>query len=105
MCRDPICNVAEVWCCSELYLWLFDGGFLVETYTAVYRYRAVFSEVTKIVKLAVGKPDLLRPGLTWCHGVLDHGLNFHQNIPSSGILMYFYTCSCHFLLLYTSTTP
>ena len=28
MCWDPISNVAEVWCCSEHYLWLFDGGFI-----------------------------------------------------------------------------
>ena len=28
MCWDPVSNVAEVWCCSEHYLWLFDGGFI-----------------------------------------------------------------------------
>ena len=25
MCLDPICTVAEVWCCSEHYLWQFLG--------------------------------------------------------------------------------
>ena len=47
MCWDPICIVAEVWRYSEHYLWLFDGGFLLEAYTAMYCYRAVFSEVAK----------------------------------------------------------
>ena len=47
MCCDPICTVAEVWSCSELYLWLFDGGSLLEAYTAMYCYRAVISEVAK----------------------------------------------------------
>ena len=75
MCGDPICTVAEVWCCSEYYLWLFDGGFLLEVYTALYCYRAIFS------KLAVCKLDLSRGGLTRSHGVLDHGLNLHWNIP------------------------
>ena len=28
MSWNPIFNVAEVWCCSEHYLWLFDGGFI-----------------------------------------------------------------------------
>ena len=26
MCWNSISNFAEVWCCSEHYLWLFDGG-------------------------------------------------------------------------------
>ena len=47
MCCDSICMVAEVWCCSEHHLWLFDGGLLVEAYTAMYCYRAVISEVAK----------------------------------------------------------
>ena len=47
MCCDPICTVAEVWCYSEQYLWLFDGGLLVEVYTAIYYYRAFISEVAK----------------------------------------------------------
>ena len=36
LCWDPICTVADAWCCSEHYLWLFDGGLLLEPYTAVY---------------------------------------------------------------------
>ena len=47
MCWDPICTVAEVWCYSEHYLWLFDGSFLVEVYTAMYYYHMVISEVAK----------------------------------------------------------
>ena len=45
MCRDPICTVAKVWCCSEHYLWFFDGGVILEVYTAMYCYHTVFSEV------------------------------------------------------------
>ena len=26
MCWDSVCTVAEVWCCSEHYLWPFDGS-------------------------------------------------------------------------------
>ena len=37
----------------------------------------------KLHKLVVGKLDLLREGLTQCHGVFDHGLNLHWNIPLS----------------------
>ena len=66
MCCDPIC--------SEHYLWHFDGGFLLEAYTAVYCYRVVISQVAKAV---VCKLDLSRGGLTRCHGVL----NLHWNIP------------------------
>ena len=47
MCCDPICTLAEVCCCSEHYLWHFDGGLLVEVYTTVYCYRVVISEVAK----------------------------------------------------------
>ena len=47
MCCDSICTVAEVWWCSEHYLWLFDGSFLLEAYTALYCYHAVISEVAK----------------------------------------------------------
>ena len=43
LCRDHICTVAEVWCCSEHYLWLFDCGFTLEAYTAMYCFRVVFS--------------------------------------------------------------
>ena len=52
------------------YEWLFDGSFLVEAETAVYCYRAVFSELVAGIKLAVGKLDLSRGVLL---GVLDHG--------------------------------
>ena len=38
-----------------------------------------FLRLLKLHKLVVGK--LLRKGLTRCHGVLDHGLNLHLNIP------------------------
>ena len=40
-----------------------------------------FLRLLKLHKLAVGKLDLLRGGLTRCHGVLDHGLNLWWNIP------------------------
>ena len=42
-----------------------------------------FLRLLKLHKLAVGKLDLSRGGLTLCHGVLDHGLNLHRNIPLS----------------------
>ena len=47
MCWDPVCTVAEVWCCSEHYLWLFGGGLYLDPFTAVYCCRAVVSEVDK----------------------------------------------------------
>ena len=47
MCWDPVCNVAEVWCCSEHYLWLFDGNLYLEPFTAVYCCHAVVSEDAK----------------------------------------------------------
>ena len=85
MCCDPICTVAEIWCCSEHYLWLFVGSSLVEAYTAIYCYCAVISEIRllKLLKLVVCKLDLLRGGFTRCHGVLGHGLNSQRNIPLS----------------------
>ena len=46
MCWGPICTVAEVWCCTEHYLWLYDASFLLEVCTAMYCYRE-FSVVTK----------------------------------------------------------
>ena len=45
--ENPVCTVAEVWCCSEHYLWLFDSGFLLEAYTAMYCNCAVIYEVAK----------------------------------------------------------
>ena len=47
MCWDPICTDAEVWCCSEHYLWLFGGGLYLDPFTAVYCCRAAVSEVDK----------------------------------------------------------
>ena len=40
-----------------------------------------FLRLLKLHKIVVGKLDLSRGGLTRCQGVLDHGLNLHQNIP------------------------
>ena len=40
-----------------------------------------FLRLLKLRKLAVRKLDLMRGGLTRCHGVLDHELNLHRNIP------------------------
>ena len=40
-----------------------------------------FPRLLKLHKLAVGRLDLSRAGPTWCHGVLDHGLILHRNIP------------------------
>ena len=41
-----------------------------------------FLRLLKLHKLVVGKLYLsMGGGLTLCHGVLDHGLNSHQNIP------------------------
>ena len=40
-----------------------------------------FLRLLKLHKLVVGKRYLSRGGLTQCHGVSDHGLNLHQNIP------------------------
>ena len=39
-----------------------------------------FLKLLKLHKLAVKKFDLSRRGLTWCHCVLDHGLNLRWNI-------------------------
>ena len=76
-----ICTVAEVWRCSEHYLWLFDSSFLVEVYAQHIVIVQSFLRLLKLRKLAVGKLDLSMGGLTLCHGVLDHGLNLHRNIP------------------------
>ena len=79
MCWDPVSNVAEVWCCSEHYLWLFDGDLYLDPFTAVYCCCAVVSEDAK-AKLAVHKLYLSKGGRTRCQGVLEHGLNLHQNL-------------------------
>ena len=47
MCWDPVSNAAEVWCCSEHYLWLFDGGLYLDPFTAMQCCRAVISEDAK----------------------------------------------------------
>ena len=44
---DPVPNVAEVWCCSEHYWWLFDGDLYLDPFTAVYCGCAVLSEDAK----------------------------------------------------------
>ena len=44
---DPICTVAEVWYCSEHYLWLFGGSFYLDPFTALYCCHAVVCEVDK----------------------------------------------------------
>ena len=74
-------NVAEVWCCSEHYLWLLDGDFYLDPLTAVYCCCAVVSEDAKTT-LASGQQTLsLEGGHTQCQSVLEHGLNLHRNIP------------------------
>ena len=45
-----------------------------------------FLRFLKVCELALCKLDLSRGGLTWCHSVLDHGINFHWNIPFRGRL-------------------
>ena len=44
---DPISNVAEVWCCSEHYLWLFDDIFIFGPIYCDVMCRAVVSEDAK----------------------------------------------------------
>ena len=50
----PIYIVAQVWCCSEHYLWLFDSDFLLETYTAMYCHHAVIEVKLAVCKLLEG---------------------------------------------------
>ena len=47
MCWDPISHVAEVWCCSEHYLWLLMAGLYLDPFTAMYCCRVVVSEDAK----------------------------------------------------------
>ena len=42
-----------------------------------------FLRLLKLHKLAVCKGG--GGGLTWCHGVLAHGLNLHRNIPLTSV--------------------
>ena len=64
MCWDPICTVAEVWCCSEHYLWLFDGGFFGRILQCIVIVQS-FLRLLKLRKLAVCKHDL-RGGILLC---------------------------------------
>ena len=67
---------AEVWCCSEHYLWLwmaFPWRFLgcwhrLQGIVLVRSFLRLLN-----LQLAVGKNALSRRGLTRCHSVLDHG--------------------------------
>ena len=103
MCWDPICTVAEVWCCSEHYLWLwlfFWWRFLglrhkLQCIVIVWS----LLRSLKLLKLALRKLDLSRAGRTWCHGVLYHGLNLHRNIPLRADLPYSWTLN-HQILSY-----
>ena len=61
-------------------------GFLMAIYTWTHLLQCIvvvrsFLRMLKLCKLAVCKLYLSRGGPTWCHGVLDHGLNLHRNIP------------------------
>ena len=47
MCWDPVSNVAEVWCCSDHYLWLFDGDLYLAPFTAEYCCCAAVSKDAK----------------------------------------------------------
>ena len=85
------------------YEWLLKTVSWLEAQTAVYCYRAVFSEVAKLHKLAVGKLDLLGGwSLTQCYGVLHQGLNLHRNIPLitclKGVTLRNLLCHRHILL-------
>ena len=61
-------------------------GFLMAIYTWIHLLQCIvvvwlFLRMLNLRKLAVRKLYLLRGGCTRCQGVLDHGLNLHQNIP------------------------
>ena len=55
---DSVCTVAEVWCCSEHYLWLFDGGLLLEAILQCIVIVRSFLRLLKLCKLAVCKAGL-----------------------------------------------
>ena len=73
MCCDPICPVAEVWCCSEHYLklwvdfwWRFLG--LTHRLQSIVIVQSLL-RLLNLHKLVVGKLDLLRGGsysVSWC---------------------------------------
>ena len=52
-----------------------------------------FLRLLKLHKLAVCKLDLSRGGLTQCHGVLDHGLFLHRNIPLNHFIIFLFLVS------------
>ena len=61
-------------------------GFLMAIYTWTHLLQCIvvvrsFLRMLKLRKLVVHKLYLSRGGPTWCHGVLEHGLNLHWNIP------------------------
>ena len=63
-------------------------GFLMVVYTWTHWLQTIavvrlFLRLQKLRKLAVCKLYLSRGSPTWCHGMLEHGLNLHQNIPLS----------------------
>ena len=83
MCWDPVCTVAEVWCCSEHYLWLWVA-FWWRFLGWRHRLQCIvivqsFLRLLKLHKLAVGKLDLSRGDLTY--SVLHNRLNSPWNIP------------------------
>ena len=92
-------KIAVVWCLELCAATLFAQllkfgavrsiicGFLMAVCCWRHRLQCVvimqsFLRLLKLCKLAVCKLYLTRRGrLTWCHGVLDHGLNLQRNIP------------------------
>ena len=79
-----------LYCCWSLVLFweLFVAmsGFWMAVSSRRHRLQYIiivwsFLRLLKLRKLSVFKLDLSRGCLTWCHGVLDHGLNLHRNIP------------------------
>ena len=98
MCWDPICTVAEVWCCSEHYLWLFGGGLYLDPFTAVYCCRAVVSEDAKAtwasalqtLSLEGGSYSVSRCVRTWIKFTLEYP--FNTTIISSQISGQIYYC-------------
>ena len=61
-------------------------GFSVALYSWIHLLQCIvvvrsFLRKLKLRELALCKIYLSRGGSTWCHGVLEHGLNLHRNIP------------------------
>ena len=62
------------------------SGFLIAFFCWRYRLQCIvimqsLLRLLKLHKLAVRKLGLWGGGLTRCHGVLDHVLNLHRNVP------------------------